>query len=283
MQQLLTSMSRLMEIKDLAQSTQTAYLSHIRRFRAFCDTPLEAAGYDEVRSFLHHAVKTKKLSPQYVNSAYSAIKFLYQSVLQREWNMLHIPRGKKSFKLPMILTPQEVHRILDATTNLKHKAILSTAYSAGLRVSEVAHLQVSDIHSPSMRIFVRQAKGKRDRYTLLSDTNLRLLRQYWKVYRPDHWLFPGSSADKPMATRTLQAVFRKARIAADISKPATFHTLRHCFATHLLNQGANILQIKELLGHAVLQSTLVYLHLTDAQVLGLKSPLDVAYGGDRRA
>src|SRR5690606_1911911 len=138
-----------------------------------------------------------------------------------------------------------VHRILNATSNLKHKAILSTIYSAGLRVSEAAHLQVSDIHSDNMRILIRQAKGYKDRYSLLSEKNLELLRQYWKGYRPTLWLFPGMQAHKPITTRTIQTVFAQSVRAAGISKRVSIHTLRHCFATHLLNQGADILQIKE--------------------------------------
>jgi integrase/recombinase XerD len=280
MQDVIQSMSTVMELRGFARSTQKTYLAHLIRFREFCGKHPNSVGYDEVRAFLHHAISVKKLSSSYVNSAYSAIKFFYQSVLCREWNMLHVPRMKKSFKLPTILTPPEVRHIINATSNLKHKAILSTVYSAGLRVSEAAHLQISDIHSHNMRILVRQAKGNKDRYTLLSEKNLLLLRQYWKAYRPNHWLFPGIPFTKPLSTRSLQEIFKQARIAAGISKECSIHTLRHCFATHLLNEGADMLQIKELLGHADIQSTSVYLHLTDAQVLGLKSPLDLPHGGD---
>ena len=268
------AMTTTMELRGFAQSTQRTYLAHIQRFARFCGKHPDAVGYEEVRAFLHHAIKVRKLSSAYVNSAYGAIKFYYQSVLCREWNMLHVPRIKKKTSLPTILSPQEVRHILNATTNLKHRAILSTIYSAGLRVSEAAHLRISDIHSGNMRILVRHAKGNKDRYTLLSETNLLLLRRYWKRDRPKHWLFPGIPDTKPIATRSIQSVFRKSVAAAGISKNVSVHTLRHCFATHLLNNGAKILQIKELLGHADIQSTTVYLHLTHAQVLGLKSPLD---------
>jgi site-specific recombinase XerD len=193
--------------------------------------------------------------------------------------MLHIPRVKKKYTLPTILTPDEVFQVLDATSNLKHRAILSTIYSAGLRVSEAANLKVSDIHSANMRIFIRQSKGNNDRYTILSSKNLLLLREYWKVYQPSTWLFPGIPDDKHISTRTIQAVFKKSlRSISGISKDASVHTLRHCFATHLLNHGASLLQLKELLGHKNIQTTTMYLHLTHAQVLGLKSPFDL--GGD---
>lgn len=279
-QNVIQSMTVSMELCGFAKSTQRTYLAHMKRFYEFCGKHPASVSYDEVRAFLHHAIKARKLSSAYVNSAYGAIKFYYQSVLRREWNMFHVPRMKKRAMLPTILSQQEVHRVIDATPNLKHKAILSTVYSAGLRVSEAAHLRVSDIHSENMRILIRQAKGHKDRYSLLSENNLLLLRQYWREYRPQNWLFPGIPDTKPIATRTIQEIFKKSRIAAGISKKVSIHTLRHCFATHLLNHGASILQIKELLGHADIQTTSIYLHLTHAQVLGLKSPLDLSAGGE---
>lgn len=164
-----------MELRGFAKSTQKTYLGHIRRFENFCGKHPEAAGYDDVRAFLHHAISTRKLSYAYVNSAYGALKFFFQSALCREWNMLHVPRVKKKSFLPVILSPQEVLLVINSTHNLKHKAILSTIYSAGLRVSEAAHLKVSDIDSSNMRIFVRQAKGNKDRYSILSSYWLRWL------------------------------------------------------------------------------------------------------------
>ncbi|CAM4429769.1 site-specific integrase [Paenibacillus alkaliterrae] len=280
MQNVIQSMTMSMELRGFAKSTQRTYLAHIQRYFKFCGKHPASTGYDEVRAFLHHAITVRKLSSAYVNSAYGAIKFYFQSVLCREWNMLHVPRMKKKSSLPTILTLQEVHRILEAALNLKHKAILSTIYSAGLRVSEAAHLKVSDIHSENMRILIRQAKGNKDRYSILSENNLLLLRQYWRTYRPTDWLFPGIPDQKPIAIRTIQEVFKKSLHAAGISKDVSVHTLRHCFATHLLNHGASILQIKELLGHADIQTTSMYLHLTHAQVLGLKSPLDLPNGGE---
>lgn len=274
-----------MELRGFALSTQRTYSAHLVRFQHFCRKPLEESGYDDVRSFLYQAISVQKVSAAYVNSAYSAIKFYYQSVLCREWNMHHVPRLKKKSFLPTVLTPLEVHQVLEATSNLKHKAILllSTVYTAGLRVSEVAHLTLSDIDSTSMRIHVRQSKGNKDRTTLLSQRNLQLLRQYWQVYRPSHWLFPGSPASKPISTRTIQSVFKQSLQLSGSSKKVSIHGLCHCFATHLLNDGATILAIKELLGHADIQTTAQYLHLMNAQVLGLRSPLDALDGDDHEA
>jgi len=278
LQDFIQSMKMAMELKGFAKSTQRTYLAHLTRYAEFCGKHPASTGYDEVRSFLHHSITVKKLSSSYVNSAYGSIKFFFQSVLYREWNMLHVPRIKKRSSLPIVLTPNEVFRILDATTFLKHKAILSTIYSAGLRVSEATHLDISDIDSNNMRIFIRQAKGNKDRYSILSSKNLLLLRKYWKVFRPTSWLFPGISNDKPISIRTIQDVFKKSLRSTGIAKDASLHTLRHCFATHLLNQGATLLQLKELLGHENIQTTSMYLHLTHAEVLGLKSPFD--RGGD---
>ncbi|BBH20427.1 putative integrase/recombinase y4qK [Paenibacillus baekrokdamisoli] len=282
MQDFTQAMTVSMELRGFAKSTQRTYLAHIQRFSQFCGKSPISFGYEEVRAFLHYAITVRKLSSAYVNSAYGAIKFYYQSVLCLDWNMQHVPRMKKNSSLPIILTAPEVLRLLDATSNLKHKAILSTIYSAGLRVSEAAHLRISDVDSSNMRIFIHQSKGNKDRYSLLSEKNLLLLRQYWKSYRPSSWLFPGMSAAAPISTRTIQSVFKQSLLASSISKDVSVHTLRHCFATHLLNNAASILQIKELLGHADIQTTSMYLNLTHAQVLGLKSPLDLPYGGDAR-
>jgi len=283
MQEFMKSMTFSMELRGFAKSTQHTYLAHLQRYVEFCGKSPASAGYEEVRAFLHQAITEKKLSSAYVNSAYGALKFYYQSVLFREWNMLHVPRVKQRSFLPTILTPQEVLQILDATANLKHRAILTMIYSAGLRVSEAAHLQITDIHSADMRLLIRQSKGNKDRLSVLSQTALLLLRQYWKAYRPKLWLFPGIPDTKPIATRTIQTVFRDSVRAAGISKKVSVHTLRHCFATHLLNQGSTILEIKELLGHTDIQTTSKYLHLTHAQVLGLKSPLDYPTGDDDHA
>lgn len=279
MQHVLQSMKMTMALRGFAKSTERTYLAHIQRFQAYCGKPIPDVGYDEVRAFLHHAITVRKVSPAHVNSAYGAIKFYYQSVLCREWNMLHVPRMKKKSSLPMILTPHEVQQLIDATANLKHRAILSTIYSAGLRVSEAAHLRISDIDSSNMRILVRQSKGNKDRLSILSEKNLLLLRHYWKSYRPNFWLFPGIPVTKPIATRTIQSVFKQSLLASGIAKDVSIHALRHSFATHSLNHGASILQIKELLGHSDIQTTSMYLHLTHAQVLGLKSPLDLITEG----
>jgi len=189
--------------------------------------------------------------------------------------MKNIPRSKKQSKLPVVLSPQEVLSIFDAVSNIKHKAILMTTYDAGLRVSETANLLLSDIDSSRMSIFVRQGKGQRDRYSLLSQTNLILLREYWKQYRPSSYLFPGSSPEKPISCRTIQQVFYDARKKAGIHKKASVHSLRHSFASHLLESGTDLFRIQQLLGHFNLETTSKYLHMVQPKVLQVKAPLDL--------
>ena len=160
--------------------------------------------------------------------------------------MKNVPRSKKQSKLPIVLSLQEVLSIFNAVSNLKHKAMLMTTYDAGLRVSETSNLLVSDIDSSRMSIFVRQGKGQRDRYSLLSQANLLVLREYWRQYRPSSYLFPGASPDTPISTRTIKQVFYDARNKAGIDKPASVHSLRHSFATHLLEAGTDLFRIQQL-------------------------------------
>ncbi len=264
-----------MELRGFASSTKKMYAAHLKRFSQFCEKTPDLCTEEDILAFLHHAITVRKLSASYINSAYSALRFYYETTLRRDWNIKHIPRVKKFRYLPVILSTEEVRLLLGAVENLKHKAILSTIYSAGLRVHEAMHLKVTDIDSKNMRIRISQGKGQKDRTSILSEANLLLLRSYWKQYRPTDWLFPGQDPSMALSTRTPQKTFNEIVKKVGIKKHVTLHSLRHSFATHMLNNGASILQIKELLGHGSIQTTVVYLHLTDAQVFGLKSPLDV--------
>jgi len=190
------------------------------------------------------------------------------------------PMMKKPHKLPELLTHEEIQMILDNTLNLKHKTMFMLAYSAGLRISEIAHLRVTDIDSSNMRIFVKGGKGNKDRYTVLSEVCLDTLRQYWRMYRPKHpenYLFLGMRNMTCITVGTIATAFDKAVKSVGITKNVSMHTLRHCFATDLLNNGASLMEIKELLGHANMQSTSIYLHLTNVAA-NVTSPLDVLYG-----
>ncbi len=205
-----------MELRNLSPRTIQAYVWHVAAYtRLFGRSPAEM-GEEQIRSYLHYLRTERKVSWSNVNIAYSALKFFYVNTLHRDWRVDKIPRPKKEKKLPVVLSPSEVKRIFDAVGDLKHRVILMTIYSAGLRVSEVAHLKVTDIDSQRMQIRVDQGKGKKDRYTLLSETLLKDLREYWSVNRPQTWLFPGGKKGHPILECTIQKVFKEAK-----KKPAS--------------------------------------------------------------
>jgi len=271
-------MLKEMELRNFSPRTVQAYVGHVTAFtRLFGKSPAQMAE-KEIRDYLHHLRAERKLSWSNVNIAYSALKFFYVSTLHREWQVDKIPRPKTEKKLPVVLSLSEVKRILDATPNLKHRVILMTTYSAGLRVSETAHLKVTDIDSKRMQIRVEQGKGKRDRYTLLSEALLKDLRAYWRVCRPRVWLFPSNRKGYPISTSTIQKIFKEAKREARIRKSASPHTLRHSFATHLLESGTDLYTIQKLLGHSSLKTTSVYLHIQRHNLENIINPLDRILG-----
>lgn len=263
-----------MQLRGMAPSTQKNYGVVVRAFQKFYGKPARELGENEVREYLHYLREVKKLSVDTVNSNNSTLKFLYEKVFNKDWNVKNIPRLKHRRKLPAILSREEVQIIFDSTPNLKHKSILMTVYGSGLRVSEVAKLKVSDIDSKNMQIFIHQGKGQKDRYALLSQVNLEILREYWKTYKPTDWLFPGHKKGTHISVRSVQKMLEHAKDKAGIKKAITVHTLRHCFATHLLEANTSLYHIKQLLGHTCIQTTCIYLHLMRMDVLKIKSPLD---------
>lgn len=266
---------RDLELKGLSPKTQQSYLKQVVAFSKYYHKSPEILGTEEIKDYLHYLIAERNLSKSYINQAYSGLKLLYETTLNRTWDMKTIPRAKKEQKLPQVLSQKEVRAILVAVRNLKHKAILATIYAAGLRVGEVVNLKISDIDSVNMQIRVRQGKGSKDRLTLLSEWNLKILREYFKYFRPIDWLFPGEDKDKPLTTRSVERVMDKAAQKAGITKPVTVHTLRHSFATHLLESGVDIYYIQRLLGHTNIKSTSIYLHMTNMKLRNIKSPLDM--------
>ncbi|SFR19041.1 tyrosine-type recombinase/integrase, partial [Desulfoscipio geothermicus] len=223
-----------------------------------------------------YLINEKKVSPGTVNTYSAAIRFLFAVTLNRTLNYLQIPRQKKRKAFPEVLTREEVSSIIESCKNIKHKAMLMIVYSSGLRVSEAASLKMQHIDSKNMRVFVDCGKGGKDRYTLLSETCLSVLREYWKMYRPKHpegWLFLGTYNVSHITSRGIEFAFRQAVKRTNITKNVSIHSLRHSFATHLLEDGATLLQIKELLGHTSIRSTTIYLHLANVTA-NIKSPLD---------
>jgi integrase/recombinase XerD len=263
-----------LKLKGYSPKTQAAYLGYMKNFVRYFGRSPAKMGEEEIREYLYHLVTEKDLGDSSINSAYSALKFFYKTTLGRDWNVAKIPRRKTEKRLPVVLDGSEIKQLFAVTTNLKHRALLMTTYSAGLRVSETAHLKVSDVDSKRMQLLVAQGKGKKDRYALLSRVTLNLLRDYWRQYRPFSWLFPGRLPERPISTRSIQKVFEKAKRKAGIKKPATVHTLRHSFATHLLEAGTDIYHIQKLLGHTSPKTTAIYIHLRRQDLLNIVSPLD---------
>jgi integrase/recombinase XerD len=268
-------MKRDLELKNYSPKTRSAYLASVRSFASHFHQSPDELGDHEIREYLHYLLTDRKVSQSAMSQAYSGLKFFYETTLKRDWDGFRIPRVKMRKKLPVILSQQEVQALFSVIRNLKHRAILMTIYSAGLRVSEAVHLKVSDIDSQRMMIHIQQGKGDKDRYTLLANRTLDLLRGYWREYRPQDWLFYSHSFERPLSSRTVQKVFERALHQAEIKKPATVHTLRHSFATHLLEAGTDLYHIQHLLGHTTPKTTAIYLHLSRKELAKVISPLDL--------
>ena len=274
-------MEKDMQLRGFSPKTQYKYLAHLRQFEDFFHHPAEDLGQEELRNFLHYLIQEKNVSRSYANGVYSGLKFFFETTLHRNWDMTQIPRVKKAQKLPVVLSREEIKKLFAVTTNLKFKSMFMVAYSAGLRLNEITHLKVSDVDSGQMQILVREGKGKIDRYSLLSEVLLKMLREYWKQYRPTLWLFPGKIAGQPMSNRAFQDAFQKARKKAGINERASIHSLRHSFATHLLENGTDIVRIQHLMGHTRIGTTTLYLHLAKSRILQVKSPLDALLEEDK--
>jgi integrase/recombinase XerD len=252
--------------------THEAYLGHLKRFLNHFGQDAENLDSAELRDYFLGLVQSG-ISWSYQNQAISAVKFLYRHVLRRPEVLDDLPRPvRRKKQLPAVLSRAEVQRLFKAVGNLKHRAILLVIYAGGLRVSEAARLKISDVDGERKQVFVRGGKGDKDRYTVIGEPALEALREYWRVYRPRDWLFPGIRPDEHISPRTIQMVFQRARDKAGIRKNATVHTLRHSFATHLLEDGVDVRYIQELLGHEDIRTTQRYTHVSDPA--RVHSPLD---------
>jgi len=265
-------------LKAYSPNTQRNYLRCARHFAKHYMRSPEEMGEQEVRGFLLHLLQDRQASPATLDMYVNALKFLYNVTLKRSEAVQGLSHPKRPTTLPVILSPEEVRRIFAAIRSVKHKAIIATAYAAGLRISEVCALRVSDIDSQRMRIHVRAGKGKKDRYVMLGESLLDLLRQYYQKARPQgDYLFPGYKPHHPICTNAVRQVLRKVVRETGLAKKVTMHTLRHCFATHLLEAGTDIRILQVLLGHSSIRTTLRYTHITDRLVQKLVSPLDMIH------
>jgi integrase/recombinase XerD len=259
------------------QETYTLMLRLFARYlgRAYVDKTLDAVSPEDVEAYQRHLVTERKVGYSSFNQSTCALRFFYRTCLGKtDWTIARMPYQKKRRVLPEILSPEEVAAIFDACHNLKHKTLLMTSYSGGLRLGETLALLPSDIDSTRMMIRIEQGKGHKDRYVMLSSTLLETLRTYWKAFRPVQWLFEGQAKGQPLSPSTAEKVFTTAAGRAGIRKGVSFHSLRHAFATHLLEGGTNIVVIQSLLGHRSLTTTQVYTHVARTYVNATISPLD---------
>jgi site-specific recombinase XerD len=264
-----------MAVRNLAENTQSAYVQQVVAYARHFHRPPEELGPEAVRAYQVHLTQTRMLSPSSVSVATGALRFLYNVTLKRGWVVEEIPMPKRPFRLPVILSRDEVMHFLDSVDSTKHRAILMTAYAAGLRVSEATHLKVTDIDSQRMMLRVDQGKGRKDRYVMLSPRLLDVLRTYWKAVRPTLWLFPGDLPGQPITRGAVELACQKAHRASGIAKPITPHSLRHAFATHLLESGTDVRTIQLMLGHRSLATTSRYLKVATSTVCATTSPFDL--------
>ena len=265
-----------MQIRNLAENTQESYIQQVSLFARYFQKSPELLGPDHIRAYQLHLTNEKKLSTGSITVAISALRFLYRVTLKKDWPFDDfIPAPKAPKKLPIIVSPEEVLQFLDCVRSRKHRAILTTCYAAGLRISEAVALKPPAIDSKRMVLRVEQGKGKKDRYTLLSPKLLEILRAWWRVEKPKDWLFPGDFPGRHITRFAVEKECQESHCICKISKPITPHSLRHAFAVHLLEQGTDIRTIQLLLGHRSLATTAKYLRIATSKVCSTSSPLDL--------
>ena len=262
-----------MTVRNLSPATQQSYLSAVLKFSRYFGRSPDRLGLEDVHAFQVHLVATGVSWPA-LNQIVCALRFFYGVTLGQATVPERIAYAREPSKLPVVLSADEVVRFLEAIPSLKSRTALTTVYAAGLRVSEVVLLKIADIDSKRMVIRVEQGKGGKDRYVMLSPQLLRILRTYWRLARPKRWLFPGRDGERPLVPNVLHAACRSACAAAGLSKQVTVHTLRHTFATHLLESGADVRIIQVLLGHASIASTTRYTRVATKTISNTPSPLD---------
>ena len=264
-----------LHLRNYSDRTIKAYLRCVSNFaRHFGKSPDEL-GPAQIREYQLHLVKEKQCSWAVFNQTVCALRFFYSTTLGCKETIEEIPYPRFEKRLPVVLSKTEVAALLQAVKNLKHRTLLTTIYATGLRVSEVTNLLITDIDSSRMIIQVRQGKGRKDRLVMLSANLLTLLREYWKAYHPRHWLFPGQNRSRPINNATAYRICQQAARAAKLPKSISPHTLRHSFATHLLEAGTDLRTIQLLLGHRNLKTTAVYLHVSTLALRSTTSPLDL--------
>ena len=264
-----------MQIRNYSPRTIDTYCKLLCNLEKDIGKSLYEITTEDFKAKLHFKITQKGSSTSTINQLISAFKIFYVDVCHRVWEEFHVKRPRKEKTLPIVLSLEEVGRMISVTNNLKHKAILMLTYSAGLRRMEVMQIKPKDIDSQRMQVRVVQGKGKKDRYSILSQKTLDILRQYYKVERPTTFLFePTGNKGKALSERSMEHIVKKSAKKAGIKKGVSFHTLRHCFATHLLEAGVNLRQIQQFMGHTSFKTTAVYLHVAHIKTNEFTSPLD---------
>ena len=265
-----------MMVRNFAPATQSTYVSQISMFARYFDRSPELLGPEEIRCYQVYLATEKKLAPSSISTAVAALRFLYNETLHKHWVLEEVlPAPHIPHSLPVVLSPEQVLQFLEGVPHIKHRTIMTTCYATGLRISESIHLKPCHIDSQRMVIRVEQGKGQRDRYVMLSVRLLELLRHWWRTERPQHWLFPGKSADKPITRHAVEKACQEAHSRSGISKPITPHSFRHAFAVHMLENGTDVRTIQLLLGHRSLATTANYLRIATTKVCSATSPLDL--------
>lgn len=268
------AMEREMSLRGFAPRTCETYLGKVASLVKYSRVPADRITYEQVRGYLEHLTHERRLSCSTFNQSLAAFRLFFKDVLKREWTFEDVGYQRKPQALPVVLNREEIKRILDAAHKVRDRALLEVTYSAGLRILEVTSLLVSDIDGVGKRIRIEQSKGKRDRYVMLSEVALETLRAYWKASKPRHYLFPGKVPGTALCVDQARKIYYQAQQAAGMKRKGTFHTLRHSFATHLLEDGVNVRTIQALLGHSSLSTTERYTHVAANYLNKTRSPLD---------
>lgn len=274
MSELRRKMQADLRIRNYAERTQTIYIARVSEMARYFNRSPDEVGQEDVRRYLRHLREEREVSRTWFVQVIAALRFLYRVTLDRPGMVPYLPYPRRKRRQPVVLSREEVARLLRAIPSLKHRTVAMTLYGAGLRLSEALGLELEDIDSERMVITVRHGKGDQDRQVVLSAVLLEALRAYWRAYRPWRWLFPGQDSRHPLVGRTVQRAVKKAAGHAGIAKPVTPHVLRHTFATHLLESGTDLRVIQTLLGHRSLRTTQIYTHVGVERLRSVRSPLD---------
>lgn len=264
-----------MQLRNYSSKTVSSYSSLLSKIESFYHLPFDQISTQQLKDYVLRRITSEEISTSLINQYISAFKIMQVDVLKRNWEQIQIKRPRRVKRLPVVLSIDEVEKLIAATRNIKHRAIIMLAYSAGLRRQEIQQIKPSAIDSSRMQVHVVQGKGKKDRYTILSPKALEILRLYYKCERPACFLFEAQGKKgKKLADGTLNCIVKKLAVKAGIKKQISFHTLRHCFATHLMEKGVNLKLIQQLLGHVSIKTTSGYLHLANVNPSSVISPLD---------